>query len=332
MKTILNNRNALLFSLVIAVIAYFLGQALPLVGGPAFGILLGLAVGNSLKPQVINHASFRDSSKLLLAMSLSLLGFGLNLNQVLAVGSDSLLVMGFTLVAAFATAFFIGRYLKISYHMTSLIGMGTAICGGSAIAALAPVIKAPEDDISYAISTIFIYNLAAVFIFPFVAHLIGLTNEGFGLWAGTAINDTSSVLAAAYAFGPEAGDYAAVVKLTRTTLIVPMCLIFALITIKKEKKDQPVNFGLIAKAFPKFILYFLIASAITTSNILPQSVTLNLSFAAKTMIIWALAAVGLGSNFRKMVQNGFRPFLLGLCVWFAVSVTALGVQYFTGRW
>lgn len=329
------NAPALGFSLVVAVVAYFGGKFLPMVGGPAFGIILGILAGNlGLKPDIAPGA-FSKASKTLLAYSLSLLGFGLSLTQVWAAGISSLMVMLVTMILAFGVAFGVGKWLKIPYRLTALIGMGTAICGGSAISALSPIIKAEDEEISYAISTIFLYNLLAVFIFPPLGHMLGLSDLGFGLWAGTAVNDTSSVLATAYSFGPASGDWAAVVKLTRTTLIVPLCFIFAVITMKRDSSCE-LRAGQILRCCPKFVLYFLAASIIVTLNntfnILPGSVFTFLSAAAKLMIIWALAAVGLGSNLRQMAKNGFRPFLLGLFVWAAVALGALGIQWLTGKW
>ena len=325
------NAPALAYALCVALAAWLAGRALPLVGGPAFGIIFGIVLGNmGLVPSLPTNA-FGKASKTLLAYSLSLLGFGLSLSQVLAAGSDSLWVMLFTLVLAFGIAFSMGRWLRTSYRLTALIGMGTAICGGSAISALAPIIRADEDEIAYAVSTIFLYNLAAVFIFPAAGRFLGLSDLGFGLWAGTAINDTSSVLAAAYSFGPQAGDWGAVVKLTRTTLIVPLCLIFAWISARQQANARisPVQ---VLRTLPKFVILFLAASAAASLGLVPPAVATPLYEAAKLMIIWALAAVGLGANIRQMSKNGIRPFILGLFVWAGVSVGALAVQHLTGRW
>lgn len=323
--------QALLVSLILALGAFFLGHRFPLVGGPAFGLILGLACGHmGLKPKALSPTAFSRTSKLLLAASLSLLGFGLSLKQVASAGSQSLLIMFFTVTAAFATAFAAGARLKTPYRLTALIGMGTAICGGSAISALAPIIKAEENEIAYAVSTIFLYNLLAVLIFPPLGHWLGLSELGFGLWAGTAINDTSSVLAAGYSFGPTAGDWAAVVKLTRTTLIVPLCLAFAVITARKESGS--VRPGAIVNTMPRFVVYFLAAAALTSAGLIPEAASRFLAGTAKLMIIWALAAVGLGTDFRRMAVNGLKPFGLGLLVWAVVTLTALLVQHLTGRW
>ena len=325
------NLGAFGFSLGVAGLAYIGGRFVPVVGGPAFGIILGIVLGNlGLKPGVAANA-FGQASKVLLAVSLALLGFGLSLGQVKAAGAESLGVMLFTLLLAFLVAYLAGKWLKTPYHITALIGMGTAICGGSAISALAPIIKANDDEIAYAVSTIFLYNLAAVFIFPPLGHLLGLSGLGFGLWAGTAVNDTSSVLATAYSFGAASGDWAAVVKLTRTTLIVPICFVFAIFSARKQagNKIKPMQ---IVRTFPRFVIFFLLASAAVSLELVPQNIAHFLYETAKLMIIWALAAVGLNANLRQMSKNGLRPFVLGLIVWVAVAAGALGVQYVSGKW
>ena len=323
--------KALGFSFVVAAAAYVCGGLLPVVGGPAFGIIFGIILGNlGLKPALPGNAFGKASSRLL-SCSLALLGFGLSFAQVLAAGESSLWVMLFTLLLAFAAAWLMGRLLKIPYRMTALIGMGTAICGGSAISALAPIIKAKEDEVAYAVSTIFLYNLAAVFIFPPLGHLLGLSDLGFGLWAGTAVNDTSSVLATAYSFGPASGDWAAVVKLTRTTLIVPLCFIFAILTAWRESENK-IRPRQIARTFPKFVIFFLLASCLTSPHLIPLSVSNALYETAKLLIIWALACVGLAADLRRMAKSGLRPFALGLCVWAAVAGGALIVQHAGGKW
>ena len=210
----------------IAVPAWLIGKMLPLVGGPVFGILFGMLLAFWRRPTVL-EPGIKFSAKKILQASIILLGFEMNLHQVFAVGSQSLSIMVFTLSAAFLTAWAVGRYLNLAGKTSILIGVGTAICGGSAIAATAPVISASDRDVAYSISTIFLFNICAVFIFPFLGHLLSMGDLGFGMWAGTAINDTSSVVAASYSFSHEAGNFATIVKLTRTLMIVPITLVLA---------------------------------------------------------------------------------------------------------
>lgn len=236
MKKIKEIAPGLFFASALAIIATLLGRLAPIIGGPVFGIVLGILISNIWGKPKATRQGLTFSSKKILQWSIIALGGGLSLTQVYKVGLSSFNVMIFTISAAFITAYGFGKLMGIPLKLTSLIGMGTAICGGSAIAAISPIIEAEDEDIAYAISTIFMFNVIAVLIFPAIGHLLGFTDNAFGLWAGTAINDTSSVVAAGYAFSDAAGAYATIVKLTRTTMIIPISLIFAVVvSIQKER-------------------------------------------------------------------------------------------------
>jgi uncharacterized integral membrane protein (TIGR00698 family) len=320
----------LLLSVAIALVALGLGKVAPLIGGPVFGIVLGILVRNTVAPGGSYTPGIQFAGKQVLQWSIIALGFGLSLNQVAKTGLESLSVTLVTMTVAFLTAWGLGRLLKVQDKLKILIGVGTAICGGSAIAAVTPIIKPDEHDTAFAISTIFLFNLVAVLLFPLLGHLLHLSDLGFGLWAGTAINDTSSVVAAGYSFSKEAGDYATIVKLTRATLIIPICLILAFATAWKQKKQGATDFSL-ARIFPWFILWFLVASAIRTAGLVPLAIQPALHLAAEFLIIVALTAIGLSANLRKMASTGARPILLGLGVWAAVAVSSLVVQLVIGQ-
>jgi len=320
----------LLLSVAIAAAALGLGRVLPLIGGPVFGIVLGILVRNLVAPGGTYTPGIQFAGKQVLQWSIIALGFGLSLDQVAKTGLESLSVTLVTITVAFLTAWLLGRMLKVHDKLKILIGVGTAICGGSAIAAVTPIIKPDEHDTAFAISTIFLFNLVAVLLFPLLGHLLHLSDLGFGLWAGTAINDTSSVVAAGYSFSKEAGDYATIVKLTRATLIIPICLALALITAWKQKKQGASDFSL-RRIFPWFILWFLVASAVRTLGLVPVAIQPALHMAAEFLIIVALTAIGLSANLRKMASTGLRPILLGLGVWAAVSVSSLLVQLVIGQ-
>ena len=316
----------LLFALAIAAIATYLGSLLPIIGAPIFAIIIGITINNSVGKPENTLKGLTFTSKKVLQWAIILLGCGLNFNQILKVGMDSLSVMIFTIAAAFGSAYFFGKLMGIPYKLKSLISVGTAICGGSAIAAVSPIIEADELEIAYSISTIFLFNIVAVLIFPPLGHLLGLTDKAFGLWAGTAVNDTSSVVAAGYAFSNVAGAYATIVKLTRTTMIIPICLIFSVVTLIQKKKEASANNNLsfnFKKIFPWFILYFLIASLLNTAGLFPPKLVHYITNLSKFMITAALAAIGLSADFRKMLKTGVKPIILGLIVWFSVAVTAL---------
>jgi uncharacterized integral membrane protein (TIGR00698 family) len=320
----------LLLSVAIALVAWGLGREMPLIGGPVFGIVLGIVVRNIVAPGGTYTSGIQFAGKQVLQWSIIALGFGLSLNQVAKTGLESLSVTLVTMTVAFLAAWALGRALGVHDKLKILIGVGTAICGGSAIAAVTPIIKPDEHDTAFAISTIFLFNLVAVLLFPLLGHLLHLSDLGFGLWAGTAINDTSSVVAAGYSFSKQAGDYATIVKLTRATLIIPVCLVLAFATAWKQKKQGASDFSL-RRIFPWFILWFLVASALRTAGLVPVAIQPALHIAAEFLIIVALTAIGLSANLRKMASTGARPILLGLGVWAAVSVSSLLVQLVIGQ-
>jgi len=328
--TLRSRAPGLLLAVAIALLAWWLGRLMPLIGGPVIGILLGIAVRNLLSPDARFTPGIAFGGKQVLQWSIIALGFGLSLTQVAKTGLESLSVTLVTLTVAFLSAWALGRWLGVHDKLKILIGVGTAICGGSAIAAVTPIIKPDEHDTAFAISTIFLFNVVAVLLFPLLGHLLHLSDLGFGLWAGTAINDTSSVVAAGYSYSSAAGDYATIVKLTRATLIIPICLILAFAVAAREKKNGAADFSL-RRIFPWFILWFLVASGIRTIGLIPAALLPALHDLAEFLIIVALTAIGLSANLRKMVSSGVRPILLGLGVWAAVAVSSLAVQLLIGR-
>ncbi len=239
--------------------------------------------------------------------------------------------------------------MKIPSKISTLIGVGSSICGGSAIAATAPVIDADDEEIAQSISVIFLFNVIAALIFPTLGGVLGLTNEGFGLFAGTAVNDTSSVTAAATAWdgihGSNTLDTATIVKLTRTLAIIPITLVLALVRIKKEKAagEGGTNKVNVAKIFPMFILYFVIASVITTvvtTIFADNSSALNtadsifgfLKNLSKFFIVMAMSAIGLNTNIVKLVKSGGKPIFMGFCCWVAIAVVSLAMQKVIDVW
>jgi len=330
-----NRAPGLALAVAIGVLALLLGRWVPLIGGPVFGIVLGIIVRNVFAPDARFTPGIQFGGKQVLQWSIIALGFGLSLTQVAKTGLESLWVTLITMSVAFLSAWLLGRWLGVHDKLKILIGVGTAICGGSAIAAVTPIIKPDDHDTAFAISTIFLFNVIAVLLFPLLGHLLNLSDLGFGLWAGTAINDTSSVVAAGYSYSHAAGDYATIVKLTRATLIIPICLVLAFVVAAREKRQHAqagdsVGFSL-ARIFPWFILWFVVASGIRTLGLVPVAIQPALHMLAEFMIIVALTAIGLSANLRKMVSSGARPILLGLGVWIAVAVSSLLVQLLIGR-
>ncbi|WP_209019829.1 YeiH family protein [Pollutimonas harenae] len=321
----------LALAVVVGVFAMILGRWIPIIGGPVFGILLGILIRNTVGVGPVFRPGLQFASKQILQWSIIALGFGLSIQQVAKTGLESLWVTLITIIVAFVSAYVLGKWLGIPSRLKTLIGVGTAICGGSAIAAVTPIIKPEDHETAFAISTIFLFNIVAVLVFPMMGHWLGMSDAGFGMWAGTAINDTSSVVAAGYSYSVAAGDYATIVKLTRATLIIPICLILAVLVAWREKKQGSAGFSL-RRIFPWFILWFLVASVLRSSGLIPEAMHASLHLLAQFLIIVALTAIGLSSDLRRMAIAGIRPILLGLGVWVAVAGSSLLVQHLLGTW
>lgn len=311
--------------LALAIIARAIGEALPLLGGAVCAILLGVLVRMHWTPSPRYRPGIAFASRSGLQVSIVLLGFGLDFAVIARTGLASLPVTLATLGVAFATAWWLGRVLRIPARLGTLVGVGTAICGASAIAATSPILRADEHETAYALSTIFLFNLVAVLLFPLLGHALQLSDVGFGTWAGTAINDTSSVVAAGYAYSREAGDVATVVKLTRATLIVPVCLVLAVLTAWQSRRDGGDRPAL-SRVMPWFVLWFLAASALRSGGLIPTALLPSLQAIAGFLMVMALSAVGLSADLKRMAATGIRPILLGLGVWLAVAASSLGMQ------
>ena len=325
----------------IAGVAWALGQNFKVVGGAVFAIVIGMLIRFFWDPPKIFAGGLKFTSKRILQYAIIFLGFEMNIIKVMETGRDSLFVMLFTFAAAFGAAFFIGKLIKINAKSATLIGVGTGICGGSAIAAAAPVIGAGSDEIAQSVSTIFLFNVIAVFVFPVFGRLLGMGDAGFGIWAGTAVNDTSSVMAVASGWSDEALKLATVVKLTRTLMIIPVTMVLAVITARGKSAGNTGNNGnsgnsgenarfRIKKVFPFFVLGFLAASLVATTGVMPPEYARALSQVGKFMIVAAMGAIGLSINIVSLVKNGKKPILLGLSCWVAVAAFTLLALAITG--
>ncbi len=355
MNWIKKNSLGIFLCIAIAALSSFLATlnigsfSLEIIGAPVFAILAGMIISLAV-PSLSGKESLKDgikfTSKKILQWAVIILGFSLNLSTILKVGGKSLPVIISTISISLITAFVLMKVLKINKKTACLIGVGSSICGGSAIAATSPVIDADDEDVAQAISVIFLFNVLAALIFPQFGHAIGLGSEGFAIFAGTAVNDTSSVTAAASTaegiYGVDGILSSAVtVKLTRTLAIIPITLALAVYRTRQAKKSgtQAGNFS-IKKIFPFFILFFIGASVITTVvGLIPENAFTafyNDSFVkfakwlAKFFISMAMCAIGLNTNIVKLIKNGKKPILLGLCCWVAITAVSIGVQLLSG--
>ena len=313
--------------------ATMLGGVAPVVGAPVFAIVSGIAIAVARPPAARLRPGITLASKKVLQSSIVLMGLGLSLGQVLSTGARSLPVLLGTLAAALGMAWVAGRLLGVRGDMRILIGVGTAVCGASAIAATDAVIGADEADVSYSVATIFTFNVAAVLLFPSLGHVLGLSQHSFGLWAGTAINDLSSVVAASTIYGHAAASYGVIVKLTRTLAIIPICLGLAAVRSRRGEgaTGQPVaRKAATRRIVPVFIVAFLAAVAANTIGLVPAAFHHGLSDMSTWMITAALAAIGLSTDVRHIRRTGLRPLALGAVLWVSVGLTSLGLQAITG--
>lgn len=340
MKMIWKMVPGLAMALVIAAAAkgleYLEGLAgLHLIGASVIALFIGMVINRFFKPNAVTSPGIRFTSKKVLKLAIILLGASLNIMTVLKVGRFSLTVMLFTLATCFGVGYFIGKALGLNWKMSNLISAGTGICGGSAIAAIAPVIDATDVDVAYGMSATFLFDMAMIVLFPILGRWLGLSDAAYGLWAGTAVNDTSSVVAAGYAFSEQAGDFATMVKLTRTLAIIPITLVLALWRTHKAKTEQSRGgeaFSL-KRAFPMFILYFVLASIITTVCTtvgVPAGVFTPLKTLSKFFIVMAMAAIGMNTNIVKLVKTGGKPIFMGFCCWVAIACVSIAMQHLLG--
>jgi uncharacterized membrane protein YadS len=302
------------------------------------------------------------ASTFVLQCSVVLLGAQLSIAEAARVGVSSLPVMVGTLAICLAAAWLYGRLLGVPGDLRTLIGVGTGICGGSAIAAVSPVIEAASADVAYAISTIFLFNIAAVLVFPLLGHALGLSQQSFGLFAGTAVNDTSSVVATATTYGTAATSHAVMVKLVRTLMIIPICLGLATLTARKQQRPviatapaaaardgaaaghpaspSPASPAALvsarmsprraAKLVPWFLIGFVLVAAVNSCGIIPADAHSPLEHASVFLVSVALSAIGLSTNVAALRKASARPLILGAVLWITVATASLGLQALTG--
>lgn len=358
MTFVKKNGLGILSCAIIAGISTFLASlnagdfSFEVIGAPVFAIVIGMVISlifKNLSSDEKMKPGLTFTSKKILQWAVIILGFTLNIKTVLSVGGESLPVILSTIAVSLIMAFIMCKILKVDKKVSILVGVGSSICGGSAIAATAPVIDADDEEIAQSISVIFLFNVIAALIFPTIGNAIGLTNDGFALFAGTAVNDTSSVTAAASAWDSMKNTdglvlaQATTVKLTRTLAIIPITLVLAFIRTKRAEKQggegTKISFK---KIFPWFILYFVAASLITTLvSVLPQSgftTFYNENFVhgakwlAKFFIAMAMCAIGLNTNIVNLVKKGGKPIVMGLCCWIAIAAVSLVMQHVLGYW
>lgn len=282
---------------------------------PQWTLLTGIVLSLFIQGHDLQNSAKKISAKLL-QLSVILLGASLNFNAVLDQGSEGILITFLSILFVFLLGYFGRTALKVDPQQGLLITMGTAICGGSAIGALSPVIKAETMSITVSIGVVFLLNALAVFIFPFFGHILGLTQDQFGLWSALAIHDTSSVVAASAIYGSKALEVATTVKLIRALWIIPVTLFFSFYTRGAMKGKITI---------PWFIFGFLVVSMLFTFVDIPGNYKINVTGLAKAGFAITLFLIGLTFDFKKIKAVGLRPLLLGMGLWTIVSILSVEI-------
>ncbi|SEO06274.1 conserved hypothetical integral membrane protein [Amphibacillus marinus] len=318
-----------MLAVAIAFVASMTATYLPvhIISATVLALLLGMLINAVCEPKQPFVSGIRFTSKKLLKFAIILLGASLNMTTIIQVGGRSLIVLAFTLFTCFGIGAILRKVFKLNWKLSNLISTGAAICGGSAIAAVAPVIEAEDRDIAYALTVTFMFDMGMIILFPIIGKLTGLTDTAFGLWAGTAVNDTSSVVAAGYAFSEVAGDFAVTVKLIRTLFIIPTVIVFAVIHSYQKKdlaqKQSPKMASMVKAIFPWFIVGFLVLAILNSASLIPSAVSDALKELSRFIMVAALAAIGLSTRFKDIKQLGVKPLLYSLTLSSLVVVVAL---------
>lgn len=345
MKFLEKNWKGLLLCLAIAIPSWFLGKQFPIIGGAVIAIIAGMVITLFIKNKTPFEQGIRFTSKKVLQWAVILLGFGMNLTVILQTGKQSLPIIVSTIATSLIIAYVLHKAMHIPGKISTLVGVGSSICGGSAIAATAPVIDADDEEVAQAISVIFFFNVLAALLFPTFGKLVGFatnTGEAFGIFAGTAVNDTSSVTAAAstwdsmWGLGSATLDTAVTVKLTRTLAIIPITLVLAMLRTRKEKQSGEEGKKVSLKQiFPFFILYFIAASIITTIAVsagVDAGIFNPVKELSKFFIVLAMSAIGLNTDIVKLIKTGGKPIVMGFCCWVGITGVSLLMQHFLGIW
>ena len=335
------NLRGILLCLIIAIPSWLLGKLFPVIGGAVISILVGMIITMFWNDKKNAEAGIKWTSKIILQTAVVLLGFGMNLAVIFQIGKQSLPIIICTITTSLVIAWILQKVLKVPSNTSILVGVGSSICGGSAIAATAPVIEADDNEVAQSIAVIFFFNVLAAIFFPILGKAIGFDTvhgNAFGIFAGTAINDTSSVTAAAstwdsmWNLGSETLNQAVTVKLTRTLAIIPITLVLSFFKLRKNKDGQKIN---LKKVFPFFIIYFVLASIITTVAIkMGVSADFFTPFKelSKFFIVLAMVAIGLNTNVIKLIKNGGKPIILGFICWICIACMSLFMQHLLGIW
>ena len=319
----------------VAALSVLLEELIPggLLGASIIALFMGTIINSFFHPQWIKPA-LKFTSKKILKGAIILLGASLSVNTIMSVGKMTFFVMIFTFAMCFGGGYFVRKIFKLNWKLGNLISAGTGICGGSAVAAIAPVIDADDKDIAFAMSSTFLFDMVMVALYPIMGKALGMSDIAYGIWAGTSVNDTASVVASGYAFSEAAGDFATMVKLTRTIAIIPTVLVFAYIGTRMKQKELQATSGTkkvnILKIIPWFICGFLALAILNSIGCIPVAVSGVLKSTSKFLMVTALAAIGLGTSITDFRKAGLAPVFYGITIDTLVTLTALVVIWCMG--
>jgi len=321
--------------MLLALVSIWLEELIPggILGASIIALFMGTIINSFFHPDWIKPA-LKFTSKKILKAAIILLGASLGVTTIMSVGKMTFFVMVFTFAMCFGGGYFVRKLFGLNWKLGNLISAGTGICGGSAVAAIAPVIDADDKDIAFAMSSTFIFDMVMVALYPIMGKLMGMSDIAYGIWAGTSVNDTASVVASGYAFSEAAGDFATMVKLTRTIAIIPTVLVFAYIGTRMKQKElksksdgKKVN---VFKIIPWFIAGFLALAVANSVGVIPANVSGIMKSVSKFLMVTALAAIGLGTSITDFKKAGLAPVFYGITIDTLVTVTALGVIWCMG--
>ena len=320
----------------VAAVSVLLENLIPggLLGASIIALFMGTIINSFFHPAWMKPA-LKFTSKKILKVAIILLGASLSVSTILTVGKMTFFVMIFTFAMCFGGGYFVRKMFGLNWKLGNLISAGTGICGGSAIAAISPVIDADDKDIAFAMSSTFLFDMLMIALYPIMGKALGMTDIAYGIWAGTSVNDTASVVASGYAFSEIAGDFATMVKLTRTIAIIPTVLVFAFVGTRIKQKEMQASGGegakvKLAKIIPWFIGGFLLLAIINSIGLIPEAVSGATKTCSKFLMVTALAAIGLGTSVTDFKKAGLRPMFYGIVIDTLVTITALIVIWCMG--
>ena len=304
-----------------------------LLGASIIALFLGTIINCFFHPKWMQPA-LKFTSKKILKAAIVLLGASLSVSTIMSVGKMTFFVMIFTFAMCFGGGYFIRKLFGLNWKLSNLISAGTGICGGSAVAAIAPVIDADDKDIAFALSSTFLFDMVMIALYPLMGKALGMSDIAYGIWAGTSVNDTASVVASGYAFSEAAGDFATMVKLTRTIAIIPTVLVFAYISTRIKQKEMKAAGGgqkvKLVKIIPWFIGGFLLLAVLNSTGCIPAAVSGVIKNTSKFLMVTALAAIGLSTSITDFKKAGLKPMFYGITIDTLVTLTALVVIWCMG--